>query len=140
MGNELPDATGSGDEGTGDDGTGTSDQPVGDGGHGNDAVLSRVLEVLDGEILEQRVAGGQNAGGSGSGNGPAGALPGSASSAALPGPPPVARAPQPLPPDTPDARDDDVVARQIREAAMAEKDPELRESLWEEYRRYKSGL
>ena len=52
----------------------------------------------------------------------------------------MARIPEPVPPDRPDARDDDVVARQLREAAMAEKDPELRESLWEEYRRYKSGL
>lgn len=34
---------------------------------------------------------------------------------------------------------DDVVARQIREAAEKETDPELKEKLWEEYRRYKSG-
>lgn len=33
--------------------------------------------------------------------------------------------------------DDDVVARQLREAAERETDPELREKLWEEYRRYK---
>jgi hypothetical protein len=45
----------------------------------------------------------------------------------------------PLPEDLPDARDDDVVARQLREAAMNEPDPVLREKLWEEYRRYKSG-
>ena len=32
-----------------------------------------------------------------------------------------------------------VVARQIREAAMKETDPELRAALWEEYRRYKKG-
>ena len=38
--------------------------------------------------------------------------------------------------DTPDARDEDVIARQLREAALAEKDPELRASLWEEYERY----
>ena len=38
--------------------------------------------------------------------------------------------------DIPDAKDDDVVARQLREAALAEKDPELREALWEELRRY----
>ncbi len=41
--------------------------------------------------------------------------------------------------DVPDAGDDDVVARQLREAAENETDPELREKLWEEYRRYKSG-
>jgi hypothetical protein len=32
-----------------------------------------------------------------------------------------------------------VVARQIREAAMAEEDPKIREKLWDEYRRYKRG-
>ena len=40
--------------------------------------------------------------------------------------------------DGPDAKDDDVIARQLREAAMAETDPELKESLWDEYRRYKA--
>ncbi len=39
-----------------------------------------------------------------------------------------------------DGQDDDVVARQIREAAEKEADPKLREKLWEEYRRYKRGL
>ena len=34
---------------------------------------------------------------------------------------------------------DDIVARQLREAALAEDDPELRERLWEEYRKY-TGL
>jgi hypothetical protein len=36
-----------------------------------------------------------------------------------------------------DGRDDDVVARQLREAALSEKDPAIREKLWDEYRRYK---
>ncbi|HNC69260.1 MAG TPA: hypothetical protein PKZ77_02120, partial [Pseudomonadales bacterium] len=45
----------------------------------------------------------------------------------------------PVPPDIPDGNADDVVARQIREAAMKEKDPELREKLWDEYRKY-TGL
>jgi hypothetical protein len=35
--------------------------------------------------------------------------------------------------------DDDVVARQIREAAEKEEDPVLRERLWEEYDRYKAS-
>ena len=43
----------------------------------------------------------------------------------------------PVPRDVGDGRDDDVVARQIREAAMKERDPAIREKLWEEYRRYK---
>lgn len=42
----------------------------------------------------------------------------------------------PPPEDIPSGRDDDVVARQLREAAMSEPDPELREALWEEYRKY----
>lgn len=43
------------------------------------------------------------------------------------------------PEDIPDGRDDDVVARQIREAAEKEQDPALKEKLWDEYRRYKAG-
>ena len=44
-----------------------------------------------------------------------------------------------MPSDVADSRDDDVVARQLREAAMDETDPVLKEKLWEEYRRYKAG-
>lgn len=44
-----------------------------------------------------------------------------------------------VPPDIPSGDDDDVVARQLREAAMKEPDPELRKKLWDEYRKYKSG-
>ena len=43
------------------------------------------------------------------------------------------------PNDIPDGSDDDVVARQLREAAEKETDPELKAKLWEEYRRYKRG-
>jgi hypothetical protein len=42
------------------------------------------------------------------------------------------------PPDIPDGKDDDIVARQLREAAENEQDPQLREKLWEEYRKYKN--
>ncbi len=35
--------------------------------------------------------------------------------------------------------DDDIVARQLREAAEKETDPELKKKLWEEYRRYKES-
>jgi hypothetical protein len=45
-----------------------------------------------------------------------------------------------VPPDVGDGSDDDIVARQLREAAMKEDDPELREKLWDEYRAYKKGL
>ncbi len=43
------------------------------------------------------------------------------------------------PSDIPDGSDDDVVARQLREAAEKETDPELKKRLWEEYRKYKQG-
>ena len=45
-----------------------------------------------------------------------------------------------IPEDIGDGSDDDVVARQIREAAMNEEDPALREKLWAEYRNYKKSL
>jgi len=34
-----------------------------------------------------------------------------------------------------DGTGEDQVARQLREAALAEKDPEIREALWDEYRK-----
>jgi len=43
----------------------------------------------------------------------------------------------PPPGDIPSGNDDDVVARQLREAAMREPDPAVRERLWDEYRKYK---
>ena len=46
----------------------------------------------------------------------------------------------PIPEDIPSPQGDDIVAKQLREAASAEKDPELRAKLWEEYKRYKEGL
>lgn len=45
-----------------------------------------------------------------------------------------------IPADISDGTDDDIVARQLREAAMQEKDPALREKLWDEYRKYKQGV
>ena len=39
----------------------------------------------------------------------------------------------------PSGHDDDIVARQIREAAEKETDPELKEKLWKEYDDYKEG-
>lgn len=44
------------------------------------------------------------------------------------------------PPGLADGSDDDIVARQLREAASKENDPILREKLWDEYRKYKAGL
>jgi len=45
-----------------------------------------------------------------------------------------------LPADIGPGQDDDIIARQLREAAMKEKDPELRAKLWDEYRKYKKDL
>jgi len=42
-----------------------------------------------------------------------------------------------VPEDIPMGNDDDVVARQLREAAMREPDPAVRAKLWNEYRKYK---
>ncbi|MBW2604663.1 MAG: hypothetical protein JRE28_10170 [Deltaproteobacteria bacterium] len=39
-----------------------------------------------------------------------------------------------------DSKDDDIVARQIREAAEKESDPELKEKLWKEYEQYKKNV
>jgi len=124
-----------------------------------DGQLNRGYEVFDGLILGEReraqaeverTPGSQgsagdiaSAGGSGSagqpqtmpGDGgqqtgvPVGSFPSASSS-----PPPGETFPPPE--DIPSGRDDDVVARQLREAAMREPDPELREALWDEYRKY----
>jgi len=45
----------------------------------------------------------------------------------------------PIPEDIGDGRNDDIVLRQIREAAMNERDPVLRERLWDEYRRIRGS-
>jgi len=44
-----------------------------------------------------------------------------------------------IPDDIPDAKDEDIIARQLREAAMQEEDPDLKDKLWDEYRRYNNG-
>ncbi len=44
----------------------------------------------------------------------------------------------PIPEDIDDGQGDDIVLRQIRDAASKEQDPDLREKLWDEYRRIKN--
>ncbi len=44
------------------------------------------------------------------------------------------------PDDIPSMVDDDIIARQLREAAVVEDDPQLRERLWDEYRKFKGLL
>ena len=46
----------------------------------------------------------------------------------------------PVPEDIPSPQGDDIVAQQLREAAAAETDPNLRAKLWDEYKKYKTGL
>ena len=77
--------------------------------------------------------------GSGSGNAEEGSPESSEQGGVGGGTAPGGKGPSSIPADIPDGRDDDIVARQIREAAMKETDPELREALWDEYRRYKKG-
>jgi hypothetical protein len=73
---------------------------------------------------------GESAGGESTTRGSGGGVGGGTLGGSGPNTPPV---------DIPDGRDDDIVARQLREAAMKEADPELRERLWEEYRQYKKS-
>jgi len=128
-----------------------------------DDQLRRGYEVFDGLILEERartqtevernggggggvdVASSSGAGGdlggvgaanqpqTISGPGAESGIPAGTVASSTPPPPGQTYAP---PEDIPSGRDDDVVARQLREAAMREPDPELREALWEEYRKY----
>lgn len=53
--------------------------------------------------------------------------------------PPAGEAEAGEPPPAPQGRDEDIVARQLREAAEKETDPELREKLWAEYEAYLDG-
>ncbi len=78
-------------------------------------------------------AGGAAATGSGLGNTPD--LSGTDSGAVQPSPLMAG-----TPPDLSDASNDDIVARQLREAASKEPDPVLRDKLWAEYRKYKANL
>jgi hypothetical protein len=121
-----------------------------------DEQLRRGYETFDGFILSEReraqaesnAAGSSAAGGSaggGSSSSQPQTLPESGASAVLASslPPGVSNSPPqetfPAPEDIPSGRDDDVVARQLREAAMSEPDLQLREALWQEYRNY-TGL
>jgi hypothetical protein len=86
-----------------------------------------------GEQAAGAMSGGSGGGGSGAG--------GDAASGEVGGGPLAGLDAQEVAKRTPDdievMIDDDIVAKQLREAALAEEDPELRERLWEEYRKYK---
>lgn len=124
-----------------------------------DEQLHRGYEVFDGLILGEReraqaerdstpggLGGGGDSGGAGAGaaaqpqtmptGGAGGPQPTGVPVGSIPSSRPPAGETFPPPEDIPSGRDDDVVARQLREAAMREPDPELREALWDEYRKY----
>ena len=161
--NELPDPAQRGDE----EGSEEEELAQADSGY-IDEELGQVLSVLDGEIQEEReeqnaAAGGPSEGEflpsdenvktvEGDGTGSSGEdqiVVGGTSTEEIPNPDrqrtsqvepsELPERPKATTADIPDARDDDVIARQLREAAMAETDPKLRESLWEELRVYKGG-
>ena len=134
-----------------------------DGKSGAAGELDAVLKDIDGGIMAERdeikARAGQvpgdgseqrtgNAGSGRAGDSPTGSEVATAGDAnSMPGMPDgigtVSKAPRAphkgagIPNDIADARDEDIIARQLREAAMQEQDPVIREKLWEDYRRYK---
>jgi hypothetical protein len=140
--------------------------PGGGDGTGGDGEFDEALEDFDGEIMAERevirARSNETAGAAGSSipmpssrgqgeiDGDGAATPGAQQGPDGPGAPmgvprtrsappaPVAGAGH-IPDDLPDATDDDIIARQLREAAMQETDPELKAKLWEEYQRYKGA-
>ena len=91
---------------------------------GGDSVAERAEQGPGGESSDGGASGESSGESTGGGAGKGG--PGGASGAATP-----------LPDDIGDGQGDNIVERQIREAAMRESDPVLREKLWDEYRRVK---
>ena len=124
-----------------------------------DGLILKEQELLEGRREASAVAGGGGGGGEGSGEEElesrrsAQTAGGTGASPDAPEEPPTSESGArvestpggddtqtlPVPGDIGDGRDDDIVAKQLREAAMSEKDPVLREKLWEEYRAYKSA-
>ena len=112
----MSDAGAAGGDGTGK-GSYEGDAGAAEGSEGESAESGEETEASEG-------TGGANAGMGGRQSGPrtqrAGQRPG-------------------VPGNIPNGDDDDVVARQLREAAEKETSPELKAKLWEEYRKYKEG-
>lgn len=110
--------------GSSSEGAGESDQPGsgGQAGSGDKSAQGNGQNSGQGQSGRNGQGGNGQTGGGGYGGGPQGG-----------------GGPATAPADIPDGSDDDVVARQLREAATAETDPELREKLWQEYRNYKKS-
>jgi hypothetical protein len=87
--------------------------------------------------LGKQATGGEGGGGSGGGSGTGAAIatPGDPRTASV-GELSEAEIKSRTPEDIPSLVSEDIVAKQLREAALSEDDPELRERLWEEYRLY----
>ncbi len=161
--NELPGGSpGEGSQGEGENSQ-AGDPSQGQPGEGNgdnsasgssgDDELDGALQDFDGEILAEReiIRSSSGAGGSielptDEGTGSSGSSDGGVVSsgqlprrAIPPTPAPPRRGAEGIPDNLPDAKDDDIIARQLREAALQELDPELQEKLWQEYRKYKKG-
>jgi hypothetical protein len=109
----------------------------GAGGAAGDGRSGDAAEGTTGESGDGSRSGNQGAGTGVSGGGASGS--GQGGGATSPGSWNQSGSPSDRPDNIPDGSDDDVVARQLREAAEKETDPELKEKLWEEYRRYKQG-
>jgi hypothetical protein len=109
------DGSGNADSGNAD-GTGSgSEQSGGSAGEEKTGEKKPGEEARDsGDMKSDRQAGGGTGGTTGQGQGPAAQ-------------------------NIPDGSDDDIIARQIREAAEKETDPELKEKLWKEYIEYKKN-
>ncbi|MEQ9005643.1 MAG: hypothetical protein RIE74_18965, partial [Pseudomonadales bacterium] len=162
MPSERDRARGGGADGEPTDGSAEDGSSAGGSTPPGDGELDGALEDFDGEILAEREViraranetAGTTGGAAGAGSLPEGGTEpavrgGSADVPRMPGGArsmPTSRSrPTPagpaaagrVPEDIPDARDDDIIARQLREAAMQETDPVLKERLWDEYRRYK---
>jgi hypothetical protein len=133
LGEELDKSVGDFDEAIGEEqrqvaSVGRDTEGFGDGSGGGGGSIS---------LGEQESGGSSSGGGAGGGSG------GAAGSAESQAGPLDGMSEEQIQARTPDDIEvnqfDDIVARQLREAALAEDDPELRERLWEEYRKY-NGL
>ena len=85
--------------------------------------------------LGKQATGGEGGSGGGSGRGAAIATPDDPRQASV-GELSEAEIKARTPEDIPDLVSEDIVAKQLREAALSEDDPALRDRLWEEYRLY----
>ncbi len=116
----MSDAGGAGGGGDGagsGDGSGKGDAGAGEGSEGESAKSGEGTEASQGTGGANAGMGGRESGSRAQRDGQRRGVPG----------------------NIPNGDDDDVVARQLREAAEKETSPELKAKLWEEYRKYKEG-